>query len=133
MRKQVSPPLPDKQSKPQSHRYANKRGMKQFSCVKERTVLQVKSWTKSQSPRKAPCPARSHLCSAPSAVWQRGAAAGAVLGKVIQVLVLARRGTGRYETLELQLQGGTGAPGMGRASSHIPVKETVLWLLQLQN
>jgi len=46
--KQVRLLLPYKQNKPQSHHYANQRGKEQFSCVKERTALQAKSWTKSQ-------------------------------------------------------------------------------------
>lgn len=49
---------------------------------------------------------------------------GAIMGKVVQVLILALRGGGRYVTPELQLRGGTGAPGVGRTSYHTAVKET---------
>ena len=51
-RKRVTLLLPYKQNKPQSHHYANQRGKEQFSCVKERTVVQAKSWKKSQELEK---------------------------------------------------------------------------------
>lgn len=80
-RKQVSLLLPYKQNKPQSLHYANQRGKEQFSCVKGRTVLQAKSWEKSQELKEERL-ASSHLCNALDAIKQGGSAAGTVMGKV---------------------------------------------------
>lgn len=101
-RKQVRLLLCYKQNKPQSHHYANQRRKEQFSCVKERTVLQAKSWKKSQKFEKESLalPAVSS-----TVLWRPLNREGlwlGQLGKVVQVLIL---GGSRWVIPELQLQG----------------------------